>query len=249
VIVAGARPSALSAARLLEIWERGAAWHPLDQALLVVQTADSDGPAEDPSEWTIGRRDRRLLEIRRDTFADRIDGCAECPACRSSLEFELSCASLIELQLSETRPERTVEHDGMPWLMRAPNSRDLAVIALEPDLHSARTALLARCARPVNEDGPRTGAWTESQQVALGEALADLDPLAEILIDLTCQACGHTWQCLFDIATFLWSEIRARSRRLLQDIDVLARTYGWTESEILRLSDRRRGLYVQMALS
>jgi hypothetical protein len=247
--MAGARPSALSAPRLLEIWERGASWHPLDQALLVVQAADADGPAEDPSEWPIGRRDRRLLEIRWDTFGDRIDSCAECPACRSSLEFELSCAHLLELQGAATPAQETIEHEGVPWVMRAPNSRDLAVSAVAPDLHSARTALLARCARPVNGEGPMTGEWTEFQQAALGGALADLDPLAEILIDLTCQACGHTWQCLFDIAVFFWSEIRARSRRLLQDIDVLARTYGWTESEILRLSDHRRGLYVQMALS
>jgi hypothetical protein len=247
--MAAARPSALSAPRLLEIWERGAAWHPLDQALLVVQIADADGSGEDPSEWTIGRRDRRLLEIRRDTFGDRIAGCAECPACRSSLEFELSSARLMDLPESAAPAEQTVEHEGVPWVMRAPNSRDLAVAAIVPDLDRARTALLARCAQPVNRDGPDAAGWSESQQAALGEALAVLDPLAEILLDLTCQACGHTWQCLFDIATFLWSEIRARSRRLLQDIDVLARTYGWTESEILRLSDQRRGLYVQMALS
>jgi len=247
--MAGARPSTLSAPLLLELWERGAAWHPLDQALLVVQTADADGPAEDPSEWTIGRRDRRLLEIRRDTFGDRIDGCAECPACRSSLEFELSCAGLMALQGSARSVEQTIEHEGVPWVMRAPNSRDLAVAALGPDLDSARTALLARCAQPLHRDGPDATEWTESRRAALGEALAVLDPLAEILIDLTCQVCGHAWQCLFDIATFLWSEIRARCRRLLQDIDVLARTYGWTETEILRLSDQRRGLYVQMALS
>lgn len=247
--MAGAGPSALSAPRLLEIWERGATWHPLDQALLIVQAADADGPADDPSEWTIGRRDRRLLEIRRDTFGDRIDGCAECPACRSSLEFELSCAGLLEWQGATGPPDQTIEHDGVRWLMRAPNSRDLAAATLAPDLSDARRALLARCARRVNGDGPASAEWTASQQAALGDAMAGLDPLAEIDVDLTCQVCGHTWPCLFDITTFLWSEIRARGRRLLQDIDVLARTYGWTEGEILRLSDQRRGLYVQMALS
>ena len=247
--MAGERPSTLSAPRMLEIWERGASWHPLDRALMVVQAAGAGGPTEDPSEWTIGQRDRRLLEIRQDTFGDRIDSCAECPACQSSLEFELSCGGLMELQGAPRPAEQTIEHEGAPWVVRAPNSRDLAVAAVVSDLHNARAVLLARCARPVNADGSVIAEWTESQQAALGEALADLDPLAEILIDLRCQLCGHTWQCLFDIAVLFWSEIRARSRRLLQDIDVLARTYGWTESEILRLSDRRRGLYVQMALS
>jgi hypothetical protein len=155
----------------------------------------------------------------------------------------------MELPATARPVEQTVEHNGVRWVMRAPNSRDLAVAAVAADVDGARAALLARCARPAIADGPGTGEWTEPQMNALGDVLADLDPLAEILIDLTCQGCGHSWQCLFDIAIFFWSEIRACSRRLLQDIDVLARTYGWTESEILRLSDRRRGLYVQMALS
>jgi hypothetical protein len=40
-----------------------------------------------------------------------------------------------------------------------------------------------------------------------------------------------------------------RSKRLLQEIDLLARTYGWTEGEILGMTDQRRSLYVGMALS
>jgi hypothetical protein len=48
---------------------------------------------------------------------------------------------------------------------------------------------------------------------------------------------------------FFWNEIHVRGRRLLQEIDLLARTYGWTEGEILGMTDHRRRLYVGMALS
>ena len=86
-------------------------------------------------------------------------------------------------------------------------------------------------------------------QAALAARLSELDPLAEILIDLRCAACGHAWQTVFDIANFFWNEIHLRSRRLLQEVDLLARIYGWTESEILGMTDQRRDLYVGMALS
>ena len=92
-------------------------------------------------------------------------------------------------------------------------------------------------------------AWTEVNEVALAGRLGELDPLAEVLIDLRCEVCGAQWQALFDTVTFFWNELHARSRRLLQEVDLLARTYGWTEGEVLRMSEQRRGLYVEMALA
>jgi hypothetical protein len=248
-MASSSQPGDLSNSALLEMWERGAEWHPLDQALMIVGYAHLDGSSEDLSEWAICQRDRRLLEIRLDTFGDRIEAYAECPACRNVLEFELSCHSLLEQGKASELARKTVEYNGVQWELRAPNSRDLSAAVVEPDLQAARAALLTRCVRPANQGDLDSGPWQGVPEAALAEHLATLDPLAEILIDLTCLTCGHTWQSLFDIATFLWSEISAYSRRLLQDIDVLARTYGWTEGESLRLTNSRRRLYVQMALS
>lgn len=89
----------------------------------------------------------------------------------------------------------------------------------------------------------------EDESALLAGRLSDLDPLAEVLVDLRCELCGERWQALFDIVTFFWNELHARSRRLLQEIDLLARTYGWTEGEVLRMGEQRRGLYVEMALA
>lgn len=243
------QPSNLSATDMLEIWEQGAAWHSLDQSLLVLQYASPEGTAEELSRWTLGRRDRRLLEIRRNTFGNRIQGYAECPACQGDLEFELSCERILAQSRPRNSDRKRVNRNGVQWELRAPNSRDLAVVAVAPDLATARAALLARCVRPADETAQAHGLAEDIPEVALAEDLATLDPLSEIVIDLTCQACGHAWQCLFDIATFLWREIRARARRHLQEIDLLARTYGWSEGEILRLGDHRRSLYVQMVMS
>jgi hypothetical protein len=196
----------------------------------------------------MGERDRRLLESRRNTFGDRIDGYAECPACCNGLEFELSCEGVAGIGFDDGRDLAQGGASGALVDVRGPNSLDLAAAAAAPDLDRARRVILSRCLR----NGPDTvdeSDWTDELQAALAARLSELDPLAEILIDLRCAACGHAWQSVFDIAGFFWNEIHVRGRRLLQEIDLLARTYGWTEGEILGMTDQRRRLYVGMALS
>jgi hypothetical protein len=146
-----------------------------------------------------------------------------------------------------------VKQSGIVWELRAPTSRDLAAVVAATDVQVAREAILARCAQPIEDaatmTAPPPASDSDGRPAELVAHLGALDPLAEILIDLNCPQCGHAWRSLFDIVTFLWNEVRIRARRLLQEVDLLARTYGWSEREILALSDRRRQWYVQMALS
>ena len=199
-------------------------------------------------EWTIGQRDACVLELRQQTLGDRIEAYAECPACRNGLEFELSCTALLASASDSDAIWTTVEQDGRSWELRGPNSRDLALAIAEADPKQARGILLSRCVRG-EAGGAEAMMRNEDESALLAGRLSDLDPLAEVLVDLRCELCGERWQALFDIVTFFWNELHARSRRLLQEIDLLARTYGWTEGEVLRMSEQRRGLYVEMALA
>lgn len=81
---------------------------------------------------------------------------------------------------------------------------------------------------------------------AVSRAMLEADPQAEITLHLTCPACGHEWDLLFDIVDFFWREISAQAQRLLREIDALARAYGWTEREILNLPAQRRQTYLEM---
>lgn len=243
------RPTRISAAALLDLWEQGAAYPPLDHALLVLERAYPGIGREELGAYSIGRRDQLLLEVRRTLFGDRVDGCVACPSCGTKLEFVLSCSALAASQRDEHPATRTVQCGGREWEVRPPNSRDLAAVAKQPDLQIARQMLLARCVTAVAPAQEQISALPPDTQRVLEAELATLDPHAEVFIDLSCQACAHSWQTLFDIAAFLWSEIRTNARRLLQEVDVLARTYGWTQRDILDLSPTRRSWYVQMALS
>jgi hypothetical protein len=248
-MISPTQPVDLSAADLIKIWEQGAAWHPIDQALLIAQTVYPDLSPQDLREMAIGRRDILLLQTRRHTFGDRIEAYVECPDCRGGLEVTFSCETLLEGVSENAVARSTVEYDGIAWDLRAPNSRDMAAVAVAQDIEAAKETLFARCVQRKEACSNNLGPLPPALQDIVERELAVLDPQAEILIDLTCQVCGHRWQTVFDIVAFLWREIHTKARRLLQEVDVLARTYGWTETEILGLNETRRRLYVHMALS
>jgi hypothetical protein len=83
-------------------------------------------------------------------------------------------------------------------------------------------------------------------EARLVERIAQADPLADIMLDLTCPNCEQRWQAVFDIGGFFWIEIDNLARRLLRDVHVLARAYGWRESDILAMNAARRQAYLEM---
>jgi hypothetical protein len=78
--------------------------------------------------------------------------------------------------------------------------------------------------------------------------MAELDPMARIELQLTCPACEHQWGELFDIASYLWTELKDHAIRLLHDTHTLARAYGWSEAEILSMTSRRRQVYLDLVV-
>jgi hypothetical protein len=78
-------------------------------------------------------------------------------------------------------------------------------------------------------------------------AMEAADPLALIELGGACPHCNHAWSAFLDVATFVWSEVQQWAQRTLQEVHLLARAYGWSEDEILRLSPARRQAYLQIA--
>jgi len=226
---------------LLLCWERGRRHHPLDRALLLHAAA---APHENPdtlADRRVGERNAALLKFRRTLFGDALASSLDCPVCGERLEFSLSAEALLG---GAPAGATHVSVDGVR--VRMPTSRDLASVAGETDQAAAVRKLFDRLV-----DG---GAAIEPARAAmmverLARALDEADPCLDISVDLTCPACAHHWNAPFDIVGFLWEEIDLRARRLLDEVHVLASAYGWTESEILRLSDARRAAYLERALA
>ena len=231
----------LSAAQILALWETGRPQHALDRALTILLAATPDASRAALADLPIGERDARLFELRALVFGARAEGFAECPRCAERVEFPLDTATLEERAPSPPSYASTyyeTQTNGTTIRFRLPTSRDLAQAVAAPDHEDALRLLVQRCSE--QEDLPN-----EFIEV-LSRAMLEAYPQAEIILRLTCPACGHEWDLLFDIAEFFWREISAQAQRLLREIDTLARAYGWTEREILSLPAQRRQTYLEM---
>lgn len=224
---------------VLSLWERGRTSHPLDRALVALAAACPGTPYEKLADMPVGRRDGELLRFRAAVFGTELPAYVDCPACGERLEFTLDGRSLELLAPDETLP---IEVAGFQF--RLPTSRDLAAIAGDTDSERAALRLATLCWLPGEHD-PRSE-WSAAFMEQLEARMAEADPQGSLELDLTCEACGHRWQVPFDIGGFLWEEIEARALCLLQDVDRLARAYGWSEHQVLALSEVRRAAYIEM---
>lgn len=246
----------LSAAELLNVWEQGSGRSPAQQALQLLATACPGVPPERLARLPLGRRDACLLILREWTFGPRLEGMATCPECAAPLELLLKVADLWAEPLTADMAERRAEEGrevhqlslaGFEVSFRLPDSLDLDAAA-SGEAAAFRLKLLERClwtARQGGEPWP-AGQLPAEVVAAVTEYMDRLDPQANLRLDLSCPACRHEWQQIFDIVSFFWSEIKAWAERLLHEVHTLASAYGWSEAEILALSPWRREVYLRM---
>lgn len=240
---------ALRATQLLEVRERGRDLPPGERALLLLETASPDTPRERIASLPVGVRDARLVELRARTLGPVFQSEARCPECDERLELDLPVDDLrAAAGTDEGSPETVaVHHDGYRVVVRLPTARDAVEVA-GGDAEDTGIGLLARCLVEAELDGSPVAPDELPPDVieAVGEAVTEVDPLADIRLDLTCPACGHAWTSVFDPVAFFWGEIEAWAPRLLGEVHRLASAYGWSETEILGMSVWRRGRYLQL---
>ncbi|HLG14197.1 MAG TPA: phage baseplate protein [Blastocatellia bacterium] len=239
----------LNAIDVVRIWESGLNLRPPDRGLAILSSAIPQTPLDELASLSLGRRDSCLLSIRERLFGSDIDCFAECPACDERLEFTVNAVEIRVNNASEAPAgEFELSTAGYDLRVRLINSGDLDAISACKEREAARQMLVQRCVIEASRDGAEVSAaqLPDEAVVALANRLAERDPMAELIFDLTCPACGHRWQVLFDIVAFLWTEISALAKRLLAEVHILARAYGWRESDILSLSARRRRFYLEL---
>jgi hypothetical protein len=238
--------SSLSARDIVRAWEAGRDRHPIDRALLLLSLARPDLTPAQLAALTVGQRNHWLLVLRRELLGPVLKGYAECPNCDQALEFEVDANAILRPEPAQATLATTL--DGMDLHVRLPDSQDLAAVAGLDGMDAARRLLIERCLLAASRDGAPldVDALPDTLLLALVDTMAEQDPQAETRLRLTCQACGHSWPALFDIASFLWTEIEAYAQRLLLEAHTLARAYGWSEGEVLALSSTRRKFYLDL---
>ena len=225
---------ALTAAEVVSVWERTRGQKLLGQALEWLACAAPERPREEWAAQPVGQVCQALFQLRSMMFGPEMPGVAACPRCGERVEFVFQCLdNLPQVDFVDPPAGRLViESGGRSMQIRLPAVADLL---------AARSAeeLLALCAGGRVDEDP---GWIEAASARVAEA----DPLAETMLDLTCPSCEHRWQALLDIAAYLSREIAHQARRLLSEVHRLAMAYGWGETEILALGPSRRRAYLDM---
>ena len=256
----------LDAEALLRLWECGLGQptHARDDALLRALSEDIEPTP------TLGECNARLVALHADLFGRELELMSHCPACGTVVQFTADCEALAAQMWpsSENTEPHRLEAQGHIIEFCLPNSADIASASVAVTTTTARIATLAddentftdtvtdaftqalldRCVLSCTLDGATVPTHEVPAPVldALSQHMETLDPGASVSFALACPQCATRWQAPLAIGELVWQKVRAAAERVLLDIDMLARAYGWTEREVLRLSPMRRAAYLQM---
>jgi hypothetical protein len=227
----------VDASELLDLWERAGALGPVERALALGEAAGAD--REVLVESPYGRTNEWVVSLREAILGTELAATASCPGCGARVEFAVDAASLRAVPREAGQP-LTLEGYVVDW--RTPTPADLLAA------QGQERELLRRCVTVTGADGAGVdpAELPDALRAAVDDAMARCDPLAEVLLDLTCPDCGTDFRSDLDLGAFVWAEVEARARRVLQEVDLLARAYGWTEAEVLGLTEGRRATYLRM---
>jgi hypothetical protein len=236
----------LAAPDLVTAWETGSTARRLEQPLAALSAWMPQRSRDHFSRLPMGDRDKLLLELHIATFGPLLKAIAHCPSCSETVEFTLDAGLLARPEPGDPRTER-FEVQGYVIDFRLPDTLDLIKASAAADAEQARSVLVECCVLDANgPDGPLTDGLPDSVIGAFAAELARLQPASDIEVGLTCPGCSSTWVAHLDLGSFVWEEIASEARRLVYEVDRLARSYGWREADILAMTPARRRTYLAM---
>ncbi|HKE56238.1 MAG TPA: hypothetical protein VKB46_06045 [Pyrinomonadaceae bacterium] len=202
---------------------------------------------------TVGDREALLLHLRRLTLGDRLACVISCPECHEKLDLDIDVGDMLqppklaavqehELTVEPENGEATVVRFRLP---EGIDQEEVATVALT-DIQAAADLLLRRCVLSVTSNGELTAELPDSLGERLAARMSELDSQAEINVLASCEACGVSFNFVFDAASFLFQELKAEFQGLYREIHLLAFHYHWSPADILNLSTRERRRFLKL---
>lgn len=241
--------STIDGKTLLALWESVLAQPAADRSDALLQAAPRNAaPAR-----SLGERTARLAGLHTELFGRELELLSHCPTCGTVAQFSGDCeaiAAQMSPQITNV-PQHRLEIHGHFIDFRMPDSADIAIASGGAGNEDFTQRLLDRCVLGCSYEGNAVPARQLPVPVldALSQHMEMLDPGASVSFALECPQCATQWQAQLDLGEVVWLKVRVAAEQVLLDIDALARAYGWTEREVLRLKPLRRAAYLQMVTS
>jgi hypothetical protein len=239
---------ALSAAELLNVWERGLGQAPPVRALTLLGAACPDAAPDALAKLPVGERDARLMTLRKWTFGSHMVCVATCAGCGERLELSFGADQLFTKDETVSTESLSLTVEEYELSFRLPNSLDLAELVSVKDPDAGHTLLLERCLSKAERHGKRVSITELPAFVleSLVTRMGEIDKTGNLQLLLDCPQCAQHSQAIFDIESFFWKEINAWAIRMLREVHKLATAYGWRELDILNMSAWRRQVYLNL---
>lgn len=227
-------------------------------ARCVTRFAGQDGAEADVfRNLSMGDLQALLLQVRRMTFGERMECLLTCPACGERMDFQLNTDALLlpaaEHMQGSCEEEFTAGGVSFRVKFHIPTAGDVEdVLRKKPGaLHTAVRALMAQCVESVHrrdepDEAVPAAQWPAELISQISPRMAELDPQAELKLQLRCPACRHEFTTFFDTCNFFFQELSERERLLREEVHQLALSYHWSESDILQMTPRKRKLYLEL---
>lgn len=204
---------------------------------------------------TVGDREALLLHLRRLTLGNRLRVVLTCPQpdCGEQMTQNLNVTDLLVLPNPHPQAwyETTVQDNGATYQVRfrLPTGADQETVAQQAliDPQTAADHLIQRCITMIGTNSEADiplAACPPSIATQVAAQMADLDPQAEVLFNPLCPACHRPFLTLFDTATYFFQELSSQMNSLYRQVHLLAFYYHWSETEILRMTARKRCRYL-----
>jgi hypothetical protein len=204
---------------------------------------------------TVGDREALLLHLRRLSLGEQLQCVLSCvdSDCGKKMDLELKIGDLLLAPYSIIRQRyEVVVTDAQARYcvrVRVPTGADaeLAATMAITDPHCAAEGLLRRCIDAVIDDsGQQIDELPRAVLNGVAANLSELDPQAELRLNVACPECGRGFTALFDAGSYFFQEIAAGIKRLYREVHLLAFHYHWSEAEIMEMTQKKRRLYLNL---
>ncbi len=241
---------AVTTADLLAYWESNINRPGIQRGIALLCLAYPGLNYQEAASLTIGERDSRLFQIREWMFGRNIRNMADCPRCNCRVEWESDLQDITR-QLSESTYSTgtcQLETDDYSLQFRLPDSNDIAAAISTKNKSNEIMHLLEKIVLECRFRGQPCEIENLTEEIIemTGTKIAEADPFFDITMNLSCTECSHQWNIPFDILSYIWIEINNWALHIFQEVALLARTFGWSEREIISMTPARRQVYLSL---
>jgi hypothetical protein len=201
---------------------------------------------------TIGDRVLLILHLRQILFGDTIPIDLRCRSCNEFMSIELSINAILDHFLSMQDFEYTLDRETGFYLvkfsdfvikLRLLNGLDQENIFFN---NLNEKEIIETCLGDKESMAFKRLKNNDGFKEKINSDLSKLDPLSDIILNMTCPFCKYNFKVPFIAEDFFFKEIRSRKNNLDFEIHRIALNYHWSETEILSLPLSKRKRYVKL---